>query len=51
MNTDKCPYCDSESKIIDEKDGTGECTNPKCGGYFTLQPSWEMNNAWVNEDE
>ena len=45
----KCPYCKSEGRIIDEKDGSGECTNPKCGGYFNLKPVWEMNKDWMVE--
>ena len=44
----KCPYCNSEAKIID--DGDGECTNNKCGGYFNLEPKWEMNKDWIDEE-
>lgn len=44
-----CPYCKSDAKMIDKNDG--ECTNDKCGGFFTLKPVWEKNKEWERGNE
>lgn len=48
----KCPYCNTDGIYVNDKsDLSGECTNEKCGGFFVMEPKWEMNKDWVDEDE
>ena len=43
----ECPFCGEEGYTIDRF--SGECSNEKCGGFFTLQPSWELNKEWSDD--